>query len=314
MNSRGLVDPELLPLLEMFPAMTITADNLAEMRARVLPTPPIEDCGVTLTETEVPGPEGAPPVAVRIYQPPRTGARVGCLFHIHGGGYVAGAAKNLEFAHRPLAARLGCVIVSVDYRLAPETPFPGPIEDCYAALAWTFAEAQALGIDPGRIGVVGESAGGGLAAALALLARDRGEYRLAFQHLIYPMLDDRTCVRDPHPFAGEFLWHRANNLFGWTSLLGHAPGRDGTSHYAAPARAGDLSGLPPTFISTGALDLFLDENIDYASRLLRAGVPTELHVWPGAFHAFDIAPGARVAEAARRASVEALARCLGPIG
>jgi triacylglycerol lipase len=312
MNSRALVDPELAPMLDLFPAMTITAENLAEVRARVLPTPPVEECGVTLRETEVPGPAGAPPVPVRIYHPPAGEARPGCLLHIHGGGYVAGAARNLEFAHRPLAARLGCVIVSVDYRLAPETPFPGAIEDCYAALAWTCAEAAALGIDVTRIGVIGESAGGGLAAALALLARDRGEYRLAFQHLIYPMLDDRSCVRDPHPFAGEFLWHRANNHFGWSSLLGHEPGRDDVSCYAAAARAGDLAGLPPAYISTGALDLFLDENVDYAARLLRAGVPAELHVWPGAFHAFDLVPDARVAVAARRASLEALSRALEP--
>ena len=175
---------------------------------------------------------------------------------------------------------------------------------------WTFANAGELGVDTKRIGVMGESAGGGLAASLALMARDRGEYALAFQHLIYPMIDDRTCVREPHPFAGEFIWHAHNNHFGWSALLGHEPGGESVSAYAAAARAEDLRGLPPTFLSTAALDLFVDEDVDYAQRLIRAGVPTELHVWPGAFHGFDLAGGTPVADAARRASNEALRRFL----
>jgi triacylglycerol lipase len=311
MDSRHLVDPELAPLLEQFPSVYLSADKLDFVRNRILPLPPVGDCGVDLERVSVPGPEGAPDILLHIYRPRGATGPLPCIYHIHGGGYVAGAAKELEPMHRPLVAALGCVLVSVDYRLAPETPFPGPIEDCYAGLAWTFANAGARGIDATRIGVMGESAGGGLGAALALLARDRGEYRLAFQHLIYPMLDDRTCIApDPHPYAGEFLWHAHNNNFGWTSLLGHEPGGEGVSSYAAPARATDLAGLPPTFISTGALDLFLEEDLDYARRLLRAGVQTELHVYPGAFHAFDLTPGAAVAEQARRDSRAALARFL----
>ncbi len=310
MDSRHLVDPELAPFLEMFPSVMLSHDNLQEVRNRVLPLPPIEECGVDLERVIVPGPEGAPDIQLLVYRPRDAARPLPCVYHVHGGGYVLGAAKDLEPAHRPLAAALGCAIVSVDYRLAPETPFPGPVEDCYAGLAWTFGNADALGIDRARIGVMGESAGGGLAAALTLLARDRGDYRLAFQHLIYPMLDDRTCARAPHPFAGEFLWHAHNNHFGWSSLLGRAPGGEGVSPYAAPARATDLAGLPPTFIGTGALDLFLDEDMDYARRLLRAGVPTELHVYPGAFHAFDMMEGAKVAGQARRDSRRALARFL----
>jgi len=308
MDSQHLVDPELAPFLDMFPSVVLSHDNLQEVRNRVLPLPPIEESGVDLERVMVPGPAGAPEVPLLVYRPRQAARPMPCIYHVHGGGYVLGAAKDLEPAHRPLAAKLGCAIVSVDYRLAPETPFPGPVEDCYAGLGWTFANAAALGLDPARIGVMGESAGGGLAAALALLARDRGAYRLAFQHLIYPMLDDRTCISDPHPYAGEFLWHAHNNAFGWTSLLGQAPGGEGVSPYAAAARATDLAGLPPTFLSTGALDLFLEEDIDYARRLLRAGVPTELHVYPGAFHAFDMMPGATVAEQARRDSHAALAR------
>jgi triacylglycerol lipase len=311
MDSRHLVDPEIAPFLEQFPSVYLSADKLALVRNRELPLPPVGDCGVDLERVFVTGPAGAPDVQLHIYRPRGATEALPCIYHIHGGGYVAGAAKEVEAMHRPLVAALGCILVSVDYRLAPETPFPGPVEDCYAGLAWTFANAGARGIDAARIGVMGESAGGGLGAALALLARDRGEYELAFQHLIYPMLDDRTCTAaDPHPYAGEFLWHAHNNRFGWTSLLGHEPGRDGVSPYAAPARATDLAGLPPTFISTGALDLFVDEDVDYAQRLIRAGVPTELHVYPGAFHAFDMMPGAAVAEQARRDSRAALKRFL----
>ncbi len=158
---------------------------------------------------------------------------------------------------------------------------------------------------------MGESAGGGLAAALALLARDRREHVLSFEHLIYPMLDDRTCViPHPHPYAGEFVWTPQSNAFGWASVLGVAPGSLHVSQYAAAARAEDLSGLPPTFISTGALDLFLEEDIEYARRLTRAGVPVELHVYPGAYHGFDILSQSSVSAQANRDSLAALRRAL----
>ena len=307
-RSRHLVDPELLPLLDAFPTVSITGENLAQLRARDLPMPQVENCGVDWDEHSFEGP--ASTIGVRIYRPRSVDGPLGCIFHIHGGGYVGGSVAEVEFLHRPLAAELGCAIVSVDYRLAPETAFPGNIEDCYAALAWTFGHASELGIDKPRIGLMGESAGGGLCAALALMARDRGDHALAFQHLIYPMLDDRTCVSEPNPYSGEFIWHAENNLFGWTALLGEEPGGQGVSPYASPARASDLSGLPPTFIGTAALDLFVDENIEFARRLNRAGVPTELHVWPGAFHGFDLLPGPAVADAARRTSIEALRRFL----
>ena len=310
-SSRHLVDPDLLPLLDAFPPVLITNENLAELRARDLPLPVLEsDCGVDLDLRAIDGPDGAPPIPVRIYRPQNASGPLGCIFHIHGGGYVGGSARDVEFLHRPLAAELGCVIITLDYRLAPETQFPGNLEDCYAGLAWTFAQAEELGIDTRRIGVMGESAGGGLAAALALLARDRGEYELAFQHLIYPMLDDRTVVRNGNRFAGEFVWTRQNNRFGWTALLGELIGREEVSCYAAAARATYLEELPPTFIGTAALDLFIDENIDYAHRLISAGVPTELHVWPGAFHGFDLIPGIPVTDAAQRASRAALAKYL----
>lgn len=310
MTSLSLVDPELRPLLEAWPTIALSTETLAALRTRELPAPPIADSGVALERRTVPGPAGAPDIGLHIYRPRAATGPMGCIYHIHGGGYVGGAARELEFVHRPLAAALACVIVSVDYRLAPETVFPGAIEDCYAGLAWTVANADALGIDVARLGVMGESAGGGLAAALALMARDRGEIALAFQHLTYPMLDDRTCTTPPHAHAGEFIWTPHNNHFGWSALLGQAPGGADVSPYAAAARAIDLAGLPPTFIMTGALDLFVDEDIDYARRLIAAGVPTELQVHPGAFHGFDILAGAGVADRAQSARVDALRRAL----
>ncbi len=312
-GSRHLVDPQLLPMLEAFPTVALSAGMLPAMRNRP-PWAPVNPADIERTELsvrKVPGPKGAPEVEVWVYRPKGAAGALPCIFHIHGGGYVAGDASQNEGSHRPLAADLGCVIVSVNYRLAPETAHPGPVEDCYAALAWLFAIAAELGVDTARIGIMGESAGGGLGAALALLARDRGEFGLAFQHLIYPMLDDRTCVAaEPHPFVGEFIWTPHNNLFGWTSLLGGAPGGPEVSAYAAAARAENLAGLPPTFISTGSLDLFLEEDLEYARRLLRAGVPVELHVYPGGFHAFNVAPGPDIAHRARRDSKAALARAL----
>ncbi len=311
MNTAHLVDPELRPILDLFPTAKLTPETLPAARARVLPIPPYEGPEVAVELVEAPGPQGAPPVPLHLYRPAEAKRPMPCIYHIHGGGYVMGSAASLKPLHQRLASSLRCAIVSVDYRLAPETVFPGAVEDCYAGLAWARANASTLGLDAARIGVMGESAGGGLAAALALLARDRGNHRLSFQHLIYPMLDDRTCtLNDPHPFAGEFIWPPANNWFGWASLLGHEPGREGVSPYAAPARASDLSRLPPTFIGTAALDLFVEENLDYARRLMRAGVPVELHVYPGAFHGFNLMPAARTAEAARRDSLEALRRAL----
>lgn len=313
-GTRRLVDPQLLPLLDAWPQVSLSVDILPEIRAMdrlPMPEPTGAAAAVVLDRRVVPGPAGAPDVEVLAYRPARGGGPLPCIFHIHGGGYVIGSVDAQEAQHRDMVATLGCMLVTVDYRLAPETVFPGAVEDCYAALSWLFGNAAALGVDPVRIGVMGESAGGGLAAGLALLARDRGEHRLAFQHLIYPMIDDRTCVRpDPHPHAGEFIWDAHNNHFGWSALLGAEPGSEGVSPYAAAARAEDLTNLPPTYLAAGGLDLFLEEDLDYARRLMRAGVPVELHVYPGGFHGFDFDPAADVSARARRDSLDALLRFL----
>jgi acetyl esterase/lipase len=318
MNTRHLVDPALLPVLDAFPTLALSDELLAPMREaeRFAAFPVAVDPKVTeAIEQSVrtaPGPAGAPDITLTIYKPRAASGPLPCIYHIHGGGYVGGSAAQLEPLHRPAAFELNCVIVSVDYRLAPEHRFPAAIEDCYAGLAWTFANAATLGVDASRIGVMGESAGGGLAAALALMARDRGAYKLAFQHLIYPMIDDRTCVAaQPNPVAGEFIWTPHNNRFGWTALLGREPGGPDVSPYAAAARAESLENLPPAFIACPTLDLFIDEGVTYAHRLMRAGVAVELLVYPGGFHGFDIFGGeAPVSVRARRDSHEALERAL----
>lgn len=316
MTSRPLVDPELIPFLEAFPTTDIHAGNLAAIRqarnAALAQLPPFP-ASVQVDEVFIPGPKGAPQVRVKLYRRKESaeGPRPAIL-HLHGGGYIMGNPEFMGPMCALWADAFDAVVVAPAYRLGPETAFPGNVEDAYAALAWANAEAGALGIDTARLAVAGESAGGGLAAALALLARDRGEYRLCHQQLIFPMIDDRTAVRaDLSPMFGEFVWTNASNHFGWASLLGQAPGGPDVSPYAAAARAESLAGLPPTFISTGALDLFTEENLEYARRLMAEGVPVELHVYPGAPHAFMQMPGARVTRAYMRDALSGLARGLG---
>jgi len=284
-NSRHLVDPELLPVLEQFPDSELSRESLPALREQLRAMLPPAQTDAAIEVKTVAGPAGGPDIQLRVLRPKDAAAApLPVIYHIHGGGFVAGTADQGDMSNGPLAIELNCAIVSVDYRLAPETVFPGSIEDCYAGLAWVFANAAEQGFDTARIGVMGESAGGGLAAALALLARDRGEY----------------------------VWTPEKNRFGWEALLGHAPGGADVSPYAAPARATDLSGLPPTFLYAGALDLFLEENLDYARRLARAGVPIEFHLFPGAFHAFELQADAYVSRQARQLSQSALRRFLAP--
>jgi acetyl esterase/lipase len=315
MSSRHLVEPDLLPFLEAFPTITVTAANITKVRevraADLANLPPVPD-EIELREVRVPGPAGAPDVRVKTYRPKTGAALRPAILHLHGGGYVMGSPEAMAPYCAGWAGAFDAVVIAPAYRLGPETSYPGNVEDAYSALAWAWREADALGIDRTRIAVAGESAGGGLAAALALLVRDRGEYRFCHQQLIFPMLDDRTAVRaDLSPMYGEFVWTNASNHFGWSALLGQPPGGPDVSPYAAAARAPDVSGLPPTFISTGALDLFTEENLDYAKRLMAAGVPVELHVYPGAPHAFMQIPSARVSRAYARDAMAALARGIG---
>jgi acetyl esterase/lipase len=312
MTSRHLVDPELLPFLDTIPAFDFSVEVLPQLRAAILAMqqaqPPV---GPRPIERRVPGPTGSPDVRVLIYRPDTEGPHPAYL-NLHGGGYVMGIPELSPVFSDALIRDAGCVVISVDYRHAPETPHPGPVEDCYAALGWVYDNAAELGVDPTRIAIGGESAGGGLAAALALLARDRGRIPIRYQLLTYPMLDDRTAVRGDHERVGplgEFIWTPVNNRFGWSALLGTEPGGKDVSPYAAAARADNLAGLAPALIAVGALDLFLDENIAYAQRLAHAGVPVEFHIYPGAYHGF-IHADSRVARNYQRDSVAALRQAL----
>ena len=214
---------------------------------------------------------------------------------------ILGSVDLYDQLIRSVVAESGVPALAVDYRLAPEHPHPVPVEDCYAGLVWLAGHAADLGVDPARIAVMGDSAGGGLAAGVALLARDRGGPALAHQILIYPMLDDRTTTPDPalEPFL---TWTYDDNVTGWGALLGGDAGSDDVPDYAAPARAGDLSGLPPTYVDVGALDIFRDEDVEYARRIAATGTPVELHVHPGVPHGFDAF--ARDADVSRRARAD----------
>ncbi|MGD9660057.1 MAG: alpha/beta hydrolase [Porticoccaceae bacterium] len=308
-----LVDPELTAVLSALPNFSdLSAQTLADFRLLLAGDPVVEGESESLVVSKIGIPgikSGQPEVNAILYQHSDKGKPRPGILSLHGGGFVAGAAQREDAAMRQMAKDIGAVIVSVDYRLAPETSFPDPLDDCYAALAWLHNNADILGVDKTRIVVRGVSAGGGLAAGLALLARDRGEFAIAYQLLIYPMLDDRTQAQ---PVAGRHVWPIEANGFGWQSYLGTelAPGSANVPVYAAPARAQDLSGLPPTFIAVGSIDLFVEEDLEYARRLIRAGVATELHLYPGAYHGFNLIESAAVTKAFHQDVSRALKKTL----
>jgi acetyl esterase/lipase len=256
--------------------------------------PPVTD--VTSRDYTTSAPDGA---GIRLRWFVKDGGAHGPgAYFVHGGGMILGSLALYDRLIRRYASASGVPVLAVDYRLAPEHPYPTPLEDCYAGLAWFADHASELGVDPGRIGILGDSAGGGLAAATSLAVRDRGGPRLARQILVYPMLDDRTTVPDPalEPFL---TWTYDDNVTGWRALLGADAGTDGVPAYAAPARAKDLSGLPPTYVDVGELDIFRDEDVDYARRIAGTGTSVELHVHPGVPHAFEAwAPSADVSRRA----------------
>jgi acetyl esterase/lipase len=262
-------------------------------------------------ERTVPGPADAPDISLLICRPTTATAPWPAIYHIHGGGMVVGDCRTGLPGILDWAEELQAAVVSVEYRLAPETPHPGPVEDCYAGLVWCAAHARELGIDPERIVLIGASAGGGLTAAVALMARDRGGPAALGQLLMCPMLDDRNDTPSAVQMAGLGVWDRTSNETGWNALLGDARGTEGVSPYAAPARATDLSGLPPAFIDVGSAETFRDEDVSYASRIWQAGGSAELHVWPGGFHGFaGMAPRAAVSRDAQAAPLRWLRRLL----
>jgi acetyl esterase/lipase len=313
-------DPELAAALAVISTQrpsALTLDLIPVLRRPnpALPRPSDEELrrggAFEVTERLVPGPAGAPEVSLLICRPAHAAPPTAAIYYTHGGGMIMGDNRTGIPRALDWAEELQLAVVSVEYRLAPETPHPGPVEDCYAGLSWTAEHAAELGIDPDRIVIAGGSAGGGLAAAVALIARDRGGPALAGQLLICPMLDDRNDTPSARQMAGLGVWDQTANQTGWTALLGAARGGPAVSPYAAPARADDLSGLPPAFIDVGSAETFRDEDVTYASRIWLAGGVAELHVWPGGFHGFaGMVPQAALSQAASAAQLSWLRRLL----
>jgi len=305
-------DPDLLPLIAYVPELDIA--DLGAARAlldsmRVARPAFVLPDSVVLGKRRVPGRAGDPDVDVWVFSPrARTGLAPGLLY-LHGGGFVLGDAEGEALTPAQAAEQVGAVVVSVEYRLAPESPFPAAVEDCCAVLRWMAENAGELGIDPLRIAIGGQSAGAGLAAGVALLSRDRGGPRLCMQLLEIPVLDDRLDTPSMKTYTDTLLWNLPNAVKSWEYYLG--PARDGleTSPYAAPARAGDLAGLPRAFVSVCEFDPLRDEGLQYAQRLVQAGVATELHLYPGTFHGSSgVAPQAATSLRMKRDWLDALRR------
>ncbi|WP_134702609.1 alpha/beta hydrolase [Ammoniphilus sp. YIM 78166] len=310
MEMEQKLDPELRVFFSVLPTKNfadVTARRhllLEECKAKKSPPNP----NVFISERYIQGGEGAPNIRVKMYEPMDKSGLLPGLLWIHGGGYFLGAPEMDDDLCQRFAEEAHCVVLSVDYRLAPEHPFPAGLEDCYASLTWLFQHAAEVGVDPSRLAIAGASAGGGLCAALALLARDCKGPSLRFQMPLYPMMDDRNVTPSSYEITDTRIWNREANLLGWEMYLGT---RDGTeiSAYAAPARATDLSGLPPTYTCVGSADLFRDETIDYVMKLSQAGVPTEFHLYPGGYHGFEVVcPQAEISQRATRQYVDALKR------
>jgi acetyl esterase len=304
-------DAELASMLKLLPDTSFTISNPQQARASFLEmttslNADLDESGVVIANQTIAGPEGAPEVPVRIYTPEGLNAAVPALLHIHGGGFVIGSLDSEHGSCVALCRRLGVVIISVDYRLAPETPYPGPLEDCYAALVWTSSNSARLQIDPARVAVFGQSAGGGLAAAVALLARDRKGPQICFQYLGIPELDDRLETASMKRFVDTPMWNRPSAELSWDFYLGdqYQRGAADVPYLAAPARAEDLAGLPPAYINTMEFDPLRDEGVEYAVKLMHAGVATELHSFPGTFHGSSIFSSAQIS---RRESAEMFA-------
>ncbi|WP_375400544.1 alpha/beta hydrolase [uncultured Amnibacterium sp.] len=310
-------DDELTPILDAYHSVSapITNELLPAIRAAAakgLPGSAQFDLtsggAVVVEEIELPDRDG---VTLLILRPATGEGPWPVIYHTHGGGMIMGSKTDGLHVLVPLVVEIGCVVVSVEYRLAPEFPDPVPVEDCYSGLAWTGREIAGWGGDPDRILIFGGSAGGGLAAGSALMARDNGFPQLTHQVLSCPMLDDRFETVSSMMLDGEGVWDRNDNLFGWTSLLGERRGGPDVSYYAAPARATDLSGLPRTYIDVASVETFRDEAIDYARRLSEHGVNVDFHMWGGAFHGSSgIAPHSTSSRAAMSTLDQFLRRAL----
>ncbi|GEB47923.1 alpha/beta hydrolase [Streptomyces cacaoi] len=310
-------DPELEAVLAVLGDRippTMTAEMIPGMRQAApaeVTDEMLEASGLTRRDVAIPGYLGDEIAVSVVARRDHRGLGPG-IYHTHGGGMVSGDRFSGLTQALPWVVEHDAVLVTVDYRLAPEHPDPYPVEDCYAGLLWTAEHARELGMDPDRLLIAGQSAGGGLAAGVALMARDRQGPALIGQVLMYPMLDDRDRTVSSAQFEGVGVWDRGSNAMGWTALLGERRGTDDVSVHAAPARASDLAGLPPAFIDCGSAEVFRDEDVAYATALWHAGVQAELHIWPGGFHGFDLtAPHTALAHAMTATRNAWVARTLG---
>jgi acetyl esterase len=310
-----MIDPELTPFVDLIPAFDLSDPVAARagfeqlISSMVLEVPGIE--GLEITDRTIAGWEGDPDVGIRVYAPKERTGSVPGIVTIHGGGFMIGSVETEHVGSAFMALDTGAVVVSVEYRLAPEHRFPAAVHDCYAALQFLHAQAAELGVDPARIALAGVSAGGGLAAATALLARDLGGPAVCFQLLHIPELDDRLETPSMRAFTDSPMWNRPLAVQSWQAYLGPMAEADEVSSYAAPARAADLSGLPPAYISTAEADPLRDEGILYGLRLLQAGVSVELHQFPGTFHGSALVMAAAVSRRAHAENVAVLRRALG---
>lgn len=310
------IDPELAAVVEMLGNMSFedpvaARAGIEQMSAGM--NAGVDVSGLRVTEQKIPGPDRAPEINVRLYTPEQTASTAApALLYIHGGGFVVGSIETEHATSAMLARKLGVLVVSVEYRLAPEHPYPAGLEDCYAALNWLHENAASLNVDRARIAVIGQSAGGGLAAGLALLTRDRKGPALCFQFLGIPELDDRLDTPSMVAFTDTPLWHRPNAEFSWKYYLQptYQPGAADVPVYAAPARATDLGGLPPAYVSTMEFDPLRDEGVLYALKLMQAGVPVELHCYPGTFHGSSLVAHAAVSQRQKHEMLDVLKRGL----
>ncbi|MEP7134779.1 MAG: alpha/beta hydrolase [Chloroflexota bacterium] len=283
------IHPELQQAARQTPKFLFSAKNLwlTALLIRLTPSPKALE-GILVENVFIAGQDDRTKIRVRVYKPKSMSAPTPVLIWLHGGGYVMGKPEMDDRSCADYVRELGITVVSVDYRCAPKHPFPAGLDDCYSALQWVVSHAQEIGVDTYRIAVGGNSAGGGLAAALAQLAHDRQAIKLIFQLLVYPMLDDRTVLRAEIDDSQNITWNQKSNRFGWESYLGKECGVADVPAYSVPARRADLSGLPPAWIGVGTLDVFHDEDVAYAQRLKECGIACELDVIPGAFHGFDV--------------------------
>ena len=314
---KHLLDAELAEGFDGLPQMDIWEDLpkarqlIAAARGEMLAQlPRVEAIESVDRVAEV---QGSLAVPVRVYRPANQAQLLPALLWVHGGGYCLGSVAQDDYLVRRLVEAIGAVVVSVDYRLAPEHPYPAPLDDCYCALHWLFNNAEVLSVDGTRIGIGGISAGAGLAAGLALLARDREQLNVIFQALLCPMIDDRSVTESSFMVTDLRVWNRNSNINGWNAYLGRdCESADiSPSPYAAPSRAENLTGLPPAYIAVGSVDAFIDENTDYAARLHDAGVETQFEVFKGGYHAFEFyMPDAQISKRARESHYQAIRRGL----